>query len=126
MEYLPYEHFRAFASQLMTRFRTQEHLECLLVMFRHAASLRVEYFVVDEHFLLGLTKVLCIRSSAIFVREAPEVGVINLLLLFLFSDYIPVFQRWLLASAISFIACCSKETTVSICLILRTTKMFDP
>jgi len=87
MEYLPYEHFRAFASQLMTRFRTQEHLECLLVMFRHAASLRVEYFIEDEHFLLSLTKVLCIRSSAVFVREAPEVRAMHLLSLFLFSDY---------------------------------------
>ena len=87
MEYLPYEHFRAFASQLVTRFRTQEHLECLLVMFRHAASLRVEYFTQDEHFLLSLTKVLCIRSSAVFAREAPEVRAMNLLSLFLFSDF---------------------------------------
>jgi hypothetical protein len=78
MEYLPYEHFRAFASQLVTHFRTERHLECLLVMFRYAASLRAEYFIEDEHFLLSVTKVLCIRSSAVFVREAPEVRIMHL------------------------------------------------
>ena len=78
MEYLPYEHFRAFASQLVTHFRTERHLECLLVMFRYAASLRAEYFIEDEHFLLSVTKVLCIRSSAVFVREAPEVSIMHL------------------------------------------------
>ncbi|KIM36561.1 hypothetical protein M413DRAFT_13900 [Hebeloma cylindrosporum] len=72
MEYLPYEHFRAFASQLVKHFRTQEHLECLLVMFRYASSLRAEYFIEDERFLLSIIKVLCVRSSAVFVREAPE------------------------------------------------------
>lgn len=77
MEYLPYEHFRAFTSQLVTRFRTEGHLECLLIMFRHASSLRAEYFIDDEHFLLSVTKVLCIRSSAVFVREAPEVRIIT-------------------------------------------------
>jgi len=98
MEYLPYEHFRAFASQLVTHFRTERHLECLLAMFRYAASLRAEYFIEDEHFLLSVTKVLCIRSSAVFVREAPEVRIMHLLslrfrFLTIFSFFFFFFQK---------------------------------
>jgi len=37
MEYLSYKHFRAFASQLVTHFRTEGNLECLLAMFRHVS-----------------------------------------------------------------------------------------
>jgi len=73
MEYLPYGHFQALVCQLVTQFRTKAHLDCLLVMLRHAASLPAEYFIADERFLLSVTKVLCIRSSAAFGRGAPEV-----------------------------------------------------
>jgi len=124
MEYLPYEHFRAFASQLVTHFRTERHLECLLAMFRYAASLRAEYFIEDEHFLLSVTKVLCIRSSAVFVREAPEVRIMHLSSLRF--RFLTIFSKRLpLASAISFIVSCSKGMTASTCSIRRTRKKIN-